>query len=503
MTSTQIRSDATAGAPYHDSYGHFIGGEWVEGSSGETIDLRNPATGAVLATIAAGNATDIRRAVDAAAAAFPTWADTSPSQRQAVLYEMAQRLRRRASEFALFDTLNHGPTISETTGFFIPVAIEQFELFSGVAWNHSGSTHASPTTMGLVHREPLGVCAQIIPWNAPMVMFAGKVAPALAAGNTVVLKPSEIACLSVMEFLHEIADLVPPGVVNVVTGYGPAVGEALVTDPRVRKVAFTGSRPTARTLMRHAATNIIPQSMELGGKSANIICADADLDAAAEGAAMCTVVNKGEMCLAGSRVFVHDSVLDDFLSRFLDHLDRIKVGDPTDPLTRLGPLASKAQFEKVTGYLELGRSEGATVLRGGSAASVDGFADGNFVEPTVFVDVDNSMRIAQEEIFGPVSTVLRWSDEDEMVTMANTSEYGLAGGLWTRDLTSAHRIASRLETGTVYVNQYYNSGVNMPIGGYKQSGFGREFSHEVLEQYTQTKSVIINLRPGKLGLFDG
>ncbi|WP_236792070.1 aldehyde dehydrogenase [Amycolatopsis sp. GM8] len=502
MTTTPVpEAQLPATGIHRPAYGHFIGGRWADGASDERITLLNPADNSVLATVPSGTAADVEQAIDAAQRAFPSWAATSPSQRQAVLYELAQRLRKRAADFALLDTLNHGPTITETSGFFVPLAIEQFELFSGAAWMHTGSTRVSGERLGLVHREPLGVCAQIIPWNAPLLMFAAKVAPALAAGNTVVVKPSEIASLSVLAFLDEVSDVLPPGTVNVVNGYGPAVGEPLVTDPRVRKVAFTGSRATARTLIGYAAANIIPQTMELGGKSANIVCADADLDAAAEGAAMCVVANKGEFCLAGSRVFVHDEVLDEFLDKFTGVLGRIKVGDPTDRATGLGPLASRAQLKKVTGYLELGQAEGARLVCGGTVATVDGFASGNFVEPTVFADVDNTMRIAQEEIFGPVSTVQRWTDEDDLIARANASEYGLAGGVWTSDLRRAHRIAGRLDTGTVYINQYYNFMENMPIGGYKQSGFGREFSHEVLEHYTQTKAVIVNLREGPLGMF--
>jgi aldehyde dehydrogenase len=486
---------------FKSEYGHFIGGEWVEGNSGRTIPLRNPATGEVLSLIPAGDATDARRAVDAAAAAFPDWARSSPAQRQSILYEIAQRLRRRVRDFATFDTLNNGKPISEAIHFDMPMAIEQFEIFAGTPWSLSGESHSTATQLGIIHREPLGVCAQIIPWNVPMIMLASKLAPALAAGNTVVLKPSEIVCLSVLEFVEEMKDIIPPGVLNVINGYGPDLGEAIVTDPRVRKVAFTGSRPTARTLMRLAATNIIPQTMELGGKSANIVCEDADIAAAAEGAAMSTVLNKGEVCLSGSRIFVHDKVMDEFLEKFNRALDRVVIGDPMNPATTLGAQASQQQMDKVIGYLELGPKEGATLARGGHAAKIKGLADGFFIEPTIFTNVTNDMTIARDEVFGPVSMVLRWNDEADMLRQANDSVYGLGGGLWTKDIGRAHRISRALETGTVWVNRYYNFMGNMPIGGYKQSGFGREFSHEVLNHYTLTKSVIINLQDGPIGLF--
>lgn len=486
---------------FRPEYGVFINGAWESGHSGETIELVNPATNAPLARIAAGDAVDVRLAVDAAEVAFRSWAHTSPAQRQELLSELSRRLRARVDDFAMLETIGNGCTINESTGFLVPFAAEQFDMFAGTAWNHTGSTRTSGTRLGLVHRVPLGVCAQIIPWNAPLLMFAAKVAPALAAGNAVVVKPSEIACLSVLAFMDEIADIVPPGLINVVTGYGAAVGEPLVTDRRVRKVAFTGSRPTARTLMHYAATNIISQTMELGGKSANIVCADADLDAAAEGVAMSTVVAKGEFCMAGSRVFVHDAVYDEFLERVSATLDKVVIGDPTSPRTSLGPLASKAQLKKVTEYMDLGAQE-ARLLHGGGSVSVPDLPHGNFVEPTIFVDVDNSMRIAQEEIFGPVTTVLRWSDENEMIAQANDTVYGLSGGVWTGDLSTAHRLAGRLDTGSVFINQYYNMMENMPIGGTKESGVGREYGHEVLDHYSSTKSVIINMRPGKIGIFD-
>ena len=332
MTNPNSSLDSTT-AGFLPEYGHFIDGTWVAGDSGKTIPLGNPATGETLAHIAAGNAADAKRAVDAAARAFPSWSRTPPAARQEILYEITRRLKARAHHFALMDTLNNGKPISESTHFDMPMAIEQFAIFSGTPWQlHGEAVHHTSSlgtdSIGIIHREPLGVVVQIIPWNVPMIMLATKIAPALAAGNTVVLKPSEIVCLSVLEFAREMADLLPPGVLNIVTGYGPDLGETLVTDPRVRKVGFTGSRPTARKLMQYASTNIIPQTMELGGKSANIVCEDADLDAAAEGAAMSTILNKGEVCLAGSRLFVHEKVRDEFLEKLQRILADIRIGDP-------------------------------------------------------------------------------------------------------------------------------------------------------------------------------
>jgi acyl-CoA reductase-like NAD-dependent aldehyde dehydrogenase len=486
---------------FRREYGHFIGGEWVAGSTGETIGLLNPATGEELARIQAGGPDDAGRAVEAAHAAFASWSQSRPGERQAILQEIARRMKARASDYAVLESLNNGKPVMEALHFDVPNAIEQFDLFSGAPWMLHGQSIDAAHALGVVLRQPIGVCVQIIPWNVPLVMLAAKIAPALAAGNTIVLKPAETVCLSIMEFVSEMADLLPPGVLNVVTGYGPAVGEALVTHPKVRKLAFTGSPQTARTLMRYAAHNIIPQTLELGGKSANIVCEDADLDAAAESAAMSMVLNKGEICLAGTRTFVHERVHDDFVQKLTDILAGVRSGDPLNPATQLGPQASQAQRDRVIGYIDIGREEGAAIATGGGAANVAGLEKGFFVQPTLFIGAENSMRIAREEIFGPVGVIIPWRDDGQVVAMANDSVYGLAGGVWTRNIARAHRMARALDTGTVWVNRYLNIMANMPIGGVKQSGFGREFSLEVLNHYTVLKSVIVNLEEGPIGVF--
>jgi aldehyde dehydrogenase len=486
---------------YQAQYGHFINADWVEGDSGKTIDLMNPTNGQVLSRIAAGNAKDVERAVMAATNAFKSWSQSSAGERQELLVEIARRLKNRLADYAMLETLNNGKPLRESLNFDLPQAIGQFELFAGAAFHLHGETLDFPDAIGLVHREPIGVCAQIIPWNVPLLMMASKIAPALAAGNTVVIKPAESVCLSIMEFFREMADIIPPGVVNVVTGYGADVGEPLVTHPNVRKVAFTGSVPTAQKIMQYASRNVIPQTLELGGKSAQIVCADADLEAAVEGACMSTVLNKGEICLAGSRLFLHEKIQEEFLERLKVALESIRYGDPTDIATQMGPQASVMQRDKVCSYLQLGLEEGASVLTGGARATGPGLDEGNFIQPTVFKNVTNKMRIAQEEIFGPVTCALTWKDEAEVIGLANDCQYGLAGGVWTQNIGAAHRIARGMQTGTVWINRYYNLKAGMPIGGYKQSGFGREFCHDVLNHYTITKSVIVNLQEGPIGMY--
>lgn len=486
--ATQLKS-AEAEYGIKAEYGHFIGGEWVSGDSGKTIDLINPSNGRVLTKIQAGNGKDIERAVAAAKAAFPKWSQSLPNERQDILIEIARRLKARHSHYATLETLNNGKPMRESMYFDMPQAIGQFELFAGAAYGIHGQTLDYPDAIGIVHREPLGVCAQIIPWNVPLLMMACKIAPALASGNTVVLKPAETVCLSVIEFFMEMADLLPPGVVNVVTGYGTDVGEALVTHPDVAKVAFTGSVATARRIMQFASANIIPQTLELGGKSAHIICADADIDAAVESATMSTVLNKGEVCLAGSRLFLHRSIEEEFLAKFKAALEGIRQGDPLDMATQLGAQASKMQMDKVESYLRLATEEGAEVLTGGTRSDSADLASGHFVKPTIFTNVKNTMRIAQEEIFGPVLTVIAHDGDNDAVRIANDSIYGLAGAVHSADRERAISVARRLRAGTVNVNSGNAFDADAPFGGYKQSGIGREMGIEGFEEYLQTKTV--------------
>lgn len=486
---------------FKNEYGHLIGGEWVSGASGKLIDVVNPSSGEVMSRIQAGNGEDARRAVEAAAAAFPAWAATHPLERGRILREMARRLMARVDDYAMMETLDNGKPLRDSTRFDIPATAEALNFFADAVLHVRGHTSNFPGMTAMTLREPLGVCAAVTPWNIPLFCVALKVGPALATGNTIVVKPAETTCLSILEFFKECQDILPPGVVNIVTGYGPDVGEPLITHPLVRKVAFTGSKPTARKIIQYASVNIIPQTMELGGKSASIVCQDADLDAAVEGAVMSTVFNKGEVCISGSRTFVHADVYDDFLDRFATALKGVRQGDPTDLATHLGPQASKIQYDKVRGYLELGPREGARVAIGGGASAIEGLSDGYFIQPTVFADVTNDMRVSQEEIFGPINCVIPWRDENEVLQMANSSPYGLGGAVWTQDVTRAHSFARSMATGTVWINRYYNFFPGQPLGGFKESGFGREGCLETLDHYTQLKAVVLDMNRGPLGVY--
>lgn len=472
------------------TYGNFVAGEWCEAAGGRLLDLNNPATRKVVGRIQRSAAADVETAVRSAGSAFASWSTTPPVARQRVLLAIAERLRARHLDYAVLESLNNGKPVTEAFYHDVPSAIKQFEYYAGAPYHIKGDVADFPDTTVVTHRVAIGPVAQIIPWNVALLMASMKLAPALAAGCTVILKPAESVCLSVLEFIEDIRDLLPPGVLNVVTGLGPEVGEELISHPDVRKVAFTGSRETARKILRYASANIIPQTLELGGKSANIICADADIAAAASSVVLSTVVNKGEVCLAGSRVFVHDAVRDEFLEQLQAMIATVRQGDPLDPSTTLGAQASETQFTKVLDYIDIGRAEGASVFCGGDRATVAGLEDGWFVQPTVFTDVSNGMRIAQEEIFGPVTDIIGWSDEDAMLKDVNDTRYGLAGGLWTSDLDRAQRLSRAMNTGTVWVNRYFNLTPGQAIGGVKESGFGREGTLDtVLDHYTVQKVV--------------
>jgi len=475
---------------------HWIGGDWADTASGETFETRNPATGEVLAEVAAGGPGEIDRAVTAARDAFASsaWREMNPHRRSELLWALADRIEEEADELAALETRDNGKTYFESRKVDLPSVVENFRYFAGLADKIHGETiPVSGPFLNYTLREPRGVVGCIVPWNFPLSLAAWKVAPALACGNTVVLKPAEETPLTALR-LGELASEVgfPDGVLNVVAGLGEKAGSALVRHPDVDLIAFTGSTETGKAVMREAAETLKEVSLELGGKSPNVIFADADLEDAVRGASTGIFYGKGEVCAAGSRILVEREIHDDFLEAFRARAESMKPGDPMEKSTRLGAIVSEAQLERVIDYVETGKKEGARLVTGGERTSWDG--KGNFVTAAVFADVEPEMTIAQEEIFGPVAAVIPFDDLDDGVEKANQTIYGLAAGVWTRDVGKAHRLASEIEAGTVWINTYNQYDSGSPFGGYKKSGFGRDLGwRSALEKYTRTKSVWVAL----------
>jgi aldehyde dehydrogenase (NAD+) len=475
----------------------LIGGRWEEAASGKRFETINPGTGAPLTTVAEAEAADVDRAVAAARRAFEAgpWARMHPAGRGRVLLRIAQLVEAHADELAALDTLDSGKPIAESQRWDLPATIDCLYYYAGWADKIGGETiPVKGPFLTYTLREPAGVVGQIIPWNFPLMMAAWKVAPALATGCTVVLKPAEQTPLSALRLAELCLEAgLPEGVLNVVTGFGETAGEALTRHMDVDKVAFTGSPEVGRAILRAAAdSNLKRVSLELGGKSPNIIFADADLRAALRGATRGIFFNQGEVCSAGSRIFVEDSVYDEMSRALIDYSNNLHVGDPLDPKTRMGAIVSEEQFRKVLAYVDVGQTEGATLAAGGHRVGERGY----FVAPTVFTDVRNDMRIAREEIFGPVAAVIPFRDAPEAVAQANASAYGLAAAVWTRDIEKAHRVAQRVRAGTVWINSYGQTDTRSPWGGFKSSGFGRELGRAALDLYTDTKSVWVHLPEG-------
>jgi len=474
-------------------YSLFIGGEWVESTSKQTFEVVNPATGELLAKVSAANEKDVERAVEAAGNAFPSWRQTDANWRGRALFKIADKIRENSEELALLETLNNGKPINEAR-LDAYLASECFQYYGGAANKLEGKTvPVFGDRLDYVMREPWGVVGQIIPWNFPLLMAAWKLAPALAAGNCSILKPAQQTPLSALRVAELIGDIVPKGVVNVLTGRGPEVGTPLVKHPKVKKIAFTGSTEVGRQVMALAAAHVADVTLELGGKNPQIVFPDADLDAALEGVLMGGFYNAGQQCVAGSRLFLHEDVYEKFIEKLLLRTQAIRVGDPQRMETQMGPLVSKEQQKRVLDYIQLGVKEGATLLCGGKIPQEPALKKGCFVLPTIFTDVDHQMRIAQEEIFGPVLCVFRWKDYETMLAQANDVEYGLCAGIWTSDLRMAHKTAQRVEAGCIWINQYNVMPYGAPFGGYKQSGIGRELAFETLYHYTQLKNVNIDL----------
>ncbi len=493
--STQLQVNPDAQTFVNRHHRMLIGGDWVDSHSGKTFDTINPATGEVLASIPAGDSEDIDRAVKTARAAFesPGWANMHPAQRGKLLHKLGDLILEHADELATLDTLDNGKPFAVARAADIPLAADLFHYMSGWATKITGST--IPLSVPYMPdaqfhaytlKEPIGVVGQIIPWNFPLLMAAWKLGPALTTGCTVVLKPAEQTPLSALRLAELILEAgFPEGVVNVVTGLGEEAGAPLAAHPDVDKIAFTGSTEVGKLIVHAAAGNLKKVSLELGGKSPNLLFADADMATAIPGAASAIFFNQGQVCCAGSRLYVEHSAYDDVLQGLADAAKSVKVGNGLDPSVDMGPLTSQEQLDKVTQYMQIGEDEGARAIAGGH--KIDG--PGYFVEPTVLADTANHMRIVKEEIFGPVLSVSPFKDVEELARQANDSNFGLASGVWTSDLSKAHRAAKAIKAGTVWINCFNVFDAALPFGGYKQSGWGREMGAEVLEAYLQVKAV--------------
>ena len=490
-----------------ERYDNYIGGQWVAPARGDYFDNISPVTGQVVCQIARGTADDIELALDAAHKAKDGWGKTSPTDRSNILLKMADRMEANLDLIAMAETIDNGKPIRETTHADIPLAIDHFRYFAGCLRAQEGSiAEIDHDTIAYHFHEPLGVVGQIIPWNFPILMAVWKLAPALAAGNCVVLKPAEQTPMSVMVLMEVIGDLLPSGVLNIVNGFGVEAGKPLASNKRISKIAFTGETTTGRLIMQYASENLIPVTLELGGKSPNIFfedVMDADddyFDKCLEGFAM-FALNQGEVCTCPSRALIQESIYDRFIARAVERVKAIRQGSPLDPATMIGAQASNDQLEKILSYIEIGLGEGAELLTGGERARLDGeLAEGYYVEPTVLKG-HNKMRIFQEEIFGPVLSVTTFKDEAEAVAIANDTLYGLGAGVWTRDGSRAYRMGRAIQAGRVWTNCYHAYPAHAAFGGYKQSGIGRETHKMMLDHYQQTKNLLVSYSPKALGFF--
>ncbi|MDR1156926.1 MAG: aldehyde dehydrogenase family protein [Oscillospiraceae bacterium] len=487
---------------FKERYQLFINGQWKDASDGATFDVYSPATGEKLTACAQATSADVDEAVRVAWAAFPAWKKTAPAERMAILNKIAAIIDENRDLLASVETADNGKPIRETMNIDVPVSADHFRYFAGAIRVEDGRAKMlDENTLSIVLQEPIGVVGQIVPWNFPLLIGSWKLAPVLASGCCTVFKPSSHTSLSLLVLAELIRDVLPPGVFNVVTGSGSRSGNSMLAHEGFSKFAFTGSTEVGGTVASAAADKLIPATLELGGKSANIFFDDCNMDIALDGLQMGILFNQGQVCAAGSRVFVQEGIYDEFVAKAAAAFDKINVGDPFDPRTQMGSLIYESHMHDVLNYIELGKQEGARVAAGGFRVTDGELGKGFFVRPTLLVDATNDMRVAQEEIFGPVAVVIKFKDEDEVVRLANESVYGLAGGVWTQDVNRAIRVARSVETGRMWVNMYNAVPAGAPFGGYKKSGIGRETDKVILEHYTQMKNIMINLSQSPSGFY--
>ncbi|HCR84529.1 MAG TPA: aldehyde dehydrogenase [Lachnospiraceae bacterium] len=485
-----------------ERYQLFIGGKWKDASDGKTFKTICPANGRVLAECAEATKEDVDEAVQAAWKAFESWKHVSVNERAAILTKIADIIDENKERLAMIESMDNGKPVRETSAIDIPLAAQHFRYFAGCIMAEEGSAKMlDDNTLSLILREPVGVVGQIVPWNFPFLMGAWKLAPVLASGCCTVFKSSSSTPLSILELAKLVEDVIPAGVFNVITGAGSKSGEYMLQHKGFRKLAFTGSTEVGKSVALAAAEKLIPSTLELGGKSANIFFEDCNWEMAMDGLQLGILFNQGQVCCAGSRVFVQESIYDKFVEEAVKHFNQVKVGVPWEQDVQMGSQINERQLEKILSYIEIGKKEGAKVLCGGGRIREGGLEKGAFMQPTLLGEVTNNMRVAQEEIFGPVACIIKFKDEEDVIAMANDSDYGLGGAVWTRDINRAIRVSRAVETGRMWVNTYNSIPEGAPFGGYKTSGIGRETHKVILDHYTQMKNILINLSEEPSGLY--
>lgn len=485
-----------------ERYKLFINGEWRDASDGQTVKTYSPVDGSLLAEVAEATKEDVDAAVSSAREAFKTWKNSTVKERAKILNQIADIIDANAELLATVETMDNGKPIRETMAVDVPLAAEHFRYFAAAIISEEDSAKMlDNNTLSLILREPIGVVGQIVPWNFPFLMGAWKLAPVLASGCCTVLKTSSTTPLSVLEFAKLIQDVLPAGVFNVITGSGSKSGQYILDHEGFDKLAFTGSTEIGYNVAKAAAEKLIPATLELGGKSANIIFPDCDFEQALDGAQLGILFNQGQVCCAGSRIFVHEDIYDKFVLELVKRFNSVTVGNPLDPNTQMGSQIDKRQMNKILSYVKIGTDEGATLLCGGEQFTENGLENGCFIRPTLLGNVTNDMRVAKEEIFGPVACIIKFKSEDDVIEMANDSEYGLGGAVFTNDINRAVRISRAIETGRVWINTYNAIPEGAPFGGYKKSGIGRETHKVILEHYTQMKNILINLSGAPSGFY--